>query len=101
MAALTPERLDYRGGKPRITAQSSSNYTIHFQLPGFHVIITFGRAGLLEDLTFPGRTSLELMRSNSPPVHKPRLPAGRPEHAGNSTMLKTKFSFPGCRRQEL
>lgn len=41
------------------------------------------------------------MRSNSQPVHKPRLPAGRPEHAGISTTLKTKWSFPGCLRREL
>lgn len=63
-------------------------------------LITFGRARL-EESGFPGKTRTGLMRSNSQPVHKPRLPAGRPKHAGNSKTLKTKCSFPGCRRQEL
>lgn len=102
MAAITPEHLGYRGGKLRsASAKGSGSCTIPLSAAPSTVLITFGRAALLEDSTFPGRSSIGLMRSNSPPVHKPRLPAGRPEHAGNSTMLKTKFSFAGCLRQEL
>lgn len=83
------------GPRVRKSAQSS------FSSPFSSVLITFGRAGLPEDSAFQGKTRTGLMRSNSQPVHKPRLPAGRPEHAGNSTTLKTKCSFPGCLRQEL
>lgn len=50
---------------------------------------------------FEGSTRAGPMSSNSPPVHKPRLPAGRQGPAGNSTTLKTKRSFPGCLMGEL
>lgn len=83
---------------------SAKTTNVHNLLSAFFypsLLITFGSAGLLDESAFPGKTRPGLMRSNSQPVHKPRLPAGRPEHAGISTTLKTKWSFPGCLRREL